>query len=223
MYVALDNQKADCYADNIIEGEHGTAFDLVLRGERFECITIPTIGAHNVLDAAFAWMVGTIVGIGEFQMRRGLMKFKNVSMRQSVYVSNSRIIIEDCYNASPESMRAAFSVLRNISSQKKRRSVAVLGDMRELGEYSLSGHREVGKSVAESGIDVLVTFGTEAKEIAKSAISSGMNAENVYTFTDLEDAQTLGKALLRITKQGDVILFKASRAVSLERAIAYIK
>lgn len=223
VYVALHNRKADCYVDHIIEGEHGTAFDLVLRGERFECITIPTIGEHNVLDAAFAWMVGTSVGIGEFQMRRGLMKFKNVSMRQSVYVSKGRIIIEDCYNASPESMTASLHVLRNIAKSKKRRSVAVLGDMRELGEYSSAGHSEIGRTVSACEIDVLVTFGKEADMIAASAIEAGMNAENVYTFTDVNDIQTLGKALLRIVKQSDVILFKASRAVSLERAIAFIK
>ena len=223
LYVALDNHNADCYADNIIEGEHGTAFDIVLHGERFECITIPTIGRHNVLNAAFAWMVGTVVGIGEFQMRRGLMKFKNVSMRQNVYTGNGRIIIEDCYNASPESMVASLSVLTNIAEKKKRRAVAVLGDMCELGEYSREGHFSVGKAVAERKIDVLITFGKEAEEIARSAVSFGLNSENVYTFTDLDDAQALGKALLRITKQGDVILFKASRAVSLERAIAFIK
>ena len=151
LYVALENPKADCYADNIIEGEHGTAFDLVLRGERFECITIPTVGIHNVLNAAFAWMVGTVVGIGEFQMRRGLMKFKNVGMRQSVYISNSRIIIEDCYNASPESMIASLNVLRNMGKQRNRRGVAVLGDMRELGEYSLDGHRKVGEGSSPKG------------------------------------------------------------------------
>ncbi len=223
MYVALENQKADCYADNIIEGEHGTAFDLVLRGERFECITIPTIGSHNVLDAAFAWMVGTVVGIGEFQMRRGLMKFKNVSMRQSVYVSNGRIIIEDCYNASPESMAASLLVLRNIAKKKKRRSVAVLGDMRELGEYSGAGHAEVGRAVTACETDVLVTFGQEAENIASSAIASGMNSENVYIFNDSDDIQVLGKALSRIIKHSDVVLFKASRAVSLERAIPFIK
>ena len=223
LYVALENPKADCYADNIIEGEHGTAFDLVLRGERFECITIPTVGIHNVLNAAFAWMVGTVVGIGEFQMRRGLMKFKNVGMRQSVYISNSRIIIEDCYNASPESMIASLNVLRNMGKQRNRRGVAVLGDMRELGEYSLDGHRKVGEAVASLGIEVLVTFGKEAEEIAKAAIASGVNAEHVYTFNDVEDAQTLGKALLRISKRGDIVLFKASRAVSLERVVSFIK
>ena len=223
MYVALENQKADCYVDNVIEGEHGTAFDLVLRGERFECITIPTIGIHNVLDAAFAWMVGTVAGIGEFQMRRGLMKFKNVSMRQSVYVSNGRIIIEDCYNASPESMTASISVLKNIAQKKKRRSVAVLGDMCELGEYSVEGHAEVGRAVAAGKIDVLVTFGAEAGHIASAAVASGMNSENVYTFTNGNDIGTLGKALARIVKSSDVILFKASRAVSMERAISFIK
>ena len=156
-------------------------------------------------------------------MRRGLMKFKNVSMRQSVYVSGGRIIIEDCYNASPESMAASLRVLQNIAKSKKRRSVAVLGDMRELGEYSINGHAEVGRVVKECGIDVLVTVGDEAAVMATSALEVGMNAENVYTFRDANDVQTLGKALQRIIRQSDVILFKASRAVSLERVIPLLK
>lgn len=222
-YVALHNSKADCYADNIFEGEHGTAFDLVLRGERFECITIPTVGEHNVMNAAFAWLVGTLLGIGEFQMRRGLMKFKNVGMRQSVYTVSERTVIEDCYNASPESMVASLGVLASLSNQREKRSVAVLGDMRELGEYASSEHAKIGEIVVEKGIDVLVTFGKDAEEIAHAALTCGMNSDHVYTFADSEDIVALGKALKRITRKGDVVLFKASRALSLERAIAYLK
>lgn len=221
LYVALHNKKADCCIDNVFEGEHGTAFDLVLRGERFECITIPTVGEHNVVDAAFAWMVGTVLGIGEFKMRRGLMKFKNVGMRQSMYVAAERLIIEDCYNASPESMVASIDVLVNKAKQRAGRSVAVLGDMRELGDYAENEHRKIGKAVAKKGIDVLVTFGKDAEKIAEEALKSGMNSDNVYVFS--EDIASLGKALPRITRASDVVLFKASRALSLERAIAYLK
>ena len=223
MYVALHNPKADCFVDNIFEGEHGTAFDLVIRGERFECITIPTVGEHNVINAAFAWLVGTVLGIGEFQMRRGLMKFKNVGMRQSVYVTNGRVVIEDCYNASPESMTASLKVLSAMAKQREKRSVAVLGDMRELGDFSKVEHGKIGKIVADEKIEVLITFGKDAEEIANIALQYGMNSENVYTFSDAEDIATLGKALTRIVKKGDIILFKASRALSLERAIAYLK
>lgn len=222
VYVGFDNPDAHCRIVNVVEGENGTAFDLIVRKEHYEFITIPTQGIHNVLNAAYAWMVGVSVGMGEFEIRRGLMRFKSPGQRQNIYSSNGRTIMDDCYNASPESMQAALKVLHSVAKRKKCRSVAVLGDMLELGDYTEEAHRTVGKAVAGCGIDVLVTFGSSAACIASGATAAGMNIENVYVFEDRSDADALGRALMRITHPTDVILFKASRAVALERAIAYI-
>ncbi len=222
IYVARENKNADYRIENIVEGENGTAFDLVVRNERYESITIPTIGEHNVFNAAYAWAVGISAGLGEFEIRRGLMRFKNVGSRQNIYNSNGRVIMDDCYNASPESMIASLKVLGDMAKRKATRSVAVLGDMRELGEYSVDAHKKVGAAVAAYDIDVLVTFGESAADIASSAVAFGMNSENVYVFRNVSDADSIGKALIRITRQSDIVLFKASRALSLERAIAYI-
>lgn len=222
LYVGIANKNADCRIENIVEGENGTAFDLVVRGDRYESITIPTMGEHNVMNAAYAWEVGMAAGLGEFEIRRGLMKFRNAGMRQNIYNSNGRTIMEDCYNASPESMVASLKVLGSMAKRKNCRSVAVLGDMRELGEFTVEAHRKVGAAVAAYDIDTLITFGESAAEIAAGAIRFGMNAENVYVFRDVSDADALGRALVRITKPSDIVLFKASRALALERAVAYI-
>ncbi len=222
VYVALENKNADCRIENIVEGENGTAFDLLVRKDRYESITIPTIGEHNVLNAAYAWEVGMVAGLGEFEIRRGLMKFRNPGMRQNIYNGNGRTILDDCYNASPESMVASLKVLGSMARRKGCRSVAVLGDMRELGSYSLEAHRRVGAAVAAYDIDTLITFGEYAAEIAAQAVRFGMNSENVYVFRDISDADALGRALVKITRPSDVVLFKASRALALERAIAYI-
>ncbi len=222
IYVAIANKNADCRIENIVEGENGTAFDLVVRGDRYESITIPTIGEHNVLNAAYAWEVGMTAGLGEFEIRRGLMKFRNAGSRQNIYNSNGRTIMDDCYNASPESMEASLKVLGSMAKRKGCRSVAVLGDMRELGDYTREAHQRVGAAVAAYDIDVLITFGESAAEIARRAIRFGMNAENVYVFRDISDADALGRALVKITRVSDIVLFKASRALALERAIAYI-
>ena len=163
-----------------------------------------------------------VAGLGEFEIRRGLMKFRNPGMRQNIYNGNGRTILDDCYNASPESMVASLKVLGSMARRKGCRSVAVLGDMRELGSYSLEAHRRVGAAVAAYDIDTLITFGEYAAEIAAQAVRFGMNSENVYVFRDISDADALGRALVKITRPSDVVLFKASRALALERAIAYI-
>ena len=222
VYVAVENKKSDCRIENITEGENGTAFDIVMNGERFESITIPTLGAHNALNAAYAWVVGRIAGLDEFEIRRGLKKFKNAAMRQNVYNSGGRIIMDDCYNASPESVNAALKVLADMAKRKHCRSVAVLGDMLELGDFSADAHKKVGAEVAAYDIDVLVTIGERAAEIAKAAVNFGMNIEDIYVFGPGE-SERLGKALNRITRSSDIILFKASRAVGLEKVISYMQ
>ena len=222
-YVALHNPDADCKVENIIEGVQGTAFDLVVKGERYESITIPTLGEHNVMNAAFAWQVGMLAGLGEFEIRRGLLKFKSPAMRQNIVDCKDRTIMEDCYNASPESMEASLKVLASMSKRQKRRSVAVLGDMKELGDYSQEAHRRIGAAVVTYDIDVLITYGECAKEIAAGALHFGMNHDNVYRFDGTEDPYAIGKAILRITKPTDIVLFKGSRAMAMEKLIEYLK
>lgn len=223
IYVGKENPTADCRIENIVEGENGTAFDLVIRNEKYESITIPVIGEHNVLNAAFAWQVGMIAGLGEFEIRRGLMRFKNPGMRQNIFDANGITVMEDCYNAAPESMQASLKVLSNMAKRKHCRSVAVLGDMKELGEYSKEAHQKVGAAVAAYDIDVLIAFGEQAIHIAESALRFGLNAENVYVFPDEKNYDAPGRALRRIIKRSDVVLFKGSRAMAMERLVEYLK
>ncbi|MBR6769471.1 MAG: UDP-N-acetylmuramoyl-tripeptide--D-alanyl-D-alanine ligase [Clostridia bacterium] len=223
LYVGKENPNADCRIENIVEGEKGSAFDLVIRNEKYESITIPVVGEHNVLNAAFAWQVGMLAGLGEFEIRRGLMRFKNPGMRQNIFESNGITVMEDCYNAAPESMQASLKVLSNMAKRKKCRSVAVLGDMKELGKYAKEAHQKVGAAVAAYDIDVLVAFGKHAAYIAESALRFGLNAENVYVFPDEGDVDSPGRAILRIIRRSDIVLFKGSRAMAMERLVAYLK
>ncbi|MBQ2686287.1 MAG: UDP-N-acetylmuramoyl-tripeptide--D-alanyl-D-alanine ligase [Clostridia bacterium] len=221
-YVSFENEDADYYISGIVEGENGTAFDLSTKGNKYESVLIPTVGEHNVLNAAYAFAVGSAAGLGEFEIRRGLLKYKSADMRQQIYNKGGKVILEDCYNASPESMIAAIKVLSGIASRKGGRKVAVLGDMRELGSYSREEHRKVGAAVAAYSIDLLFTIGKDAKEIAESALYFGLEKENVYVFEDIDDVERIGKAIADVTGPSDVILFKASRAVALERVAKYI-
>ncbi|MBE6608469.1 MAG: UDP-N-acetylmuramoyl-tripeptide--D-alanyl-D-alanine ligase [Ruminococcaceae bacterium] len=220
IYVAENNKFADYVIDNVIEGENGCAFDLSYNGERVESLTIPAVGRHNVMNAAFAFAVGVTAGMGEFEIRRGLMNFRNTGLRQNIYDLNGKTIIADCYNASPESMKASVKVLTDVARRKNARTVAVLGDMKELGNYSAEAHIEVGRVVADSKVDMLFTFGMLASDIAGAASECGV--KNIFIFEENEYKE-IAAAIKENTLDGDVILFKASRAMALEKVIELLK
>ena len=222
-YVSRNNPSAQFYISNVEQTDNGSAFDLKVDGELYESIVIPAIGEHNVLDAAYAFAVGSLVGMGEYEIRRGLMNFRQTGMRQNLYSIRDFWILEDCYNAAPESMQAALKVLDQVTKGKGGRKIAVLGEMREMGSYSETGHRTVGKAAAELPVDLLFTFGSEASYIADGARESGLLADQIQSYDDLSAPEVLASALKATAKAGDVILFKASRAVALERVIALMK
>ncbi len=222
-YVSLNNPYADFYISNIEQTENGSAFDLKVGGEVYESLVIPVIGAHNVKDAAYAFAVGSLAGMGEYEIRRGLMNFRQTGMRQNLYQLNDLWIIEDCYNAAPESMQASLKVLSSVAVGKAGRKIAVLGEMRELGSYSPEGHYVVGKAAAKENVDLLFTFGKDALTIAKGAEDEGLSAAQIVSVESLDTPEALADAIRRQTKAGDVVLFKASRGVKLERVIALLK
>lgn len=217
-YVSMHNKDADVYVDNTVLTENGSAFDLTINGETIESIVIPALGEHNIMNAAMAYAVGLYAGMGEFEIRRGLKNYRTVGMRQNLVTKNDRLLIEDCYNASPESVHAALSVLCSLADSKGCRPIAVLGE-RELGDYSESFHRSVGADVARSNVKMLFTFGHDAAFIADEAVKCGMNERSVFVFEDIDDPAALADALREKTGKGDILLFKASRALKLERVI----
>lgn len=223
LYISMKNRYADFYIHSIEQTENGSAFDLTFKDTTYESIIIPVIGAHNVWDAAYAFAVGLLCGMGEYEIRRGLLSFSNTGMRQNIYESNGIWILEDCYNAAPESVKAALGVLSSTSAVKGGRKIAVLGDMRELGAYSNEGHRMVGEYAADEGVDLLITFGADAAQIAEGAIQKGMPEGAVYRFADLDRPEDVGGFLAGLLQKNDTVLFKASRAVRLERVIEFLK
>lgn len=126
-------------------------------------------------------------------------------------------IINDSYNASYESMKAAIEYLSNT---KNTRKLAVLGDILELGEFSKQMHEKVGEEVVKNDIDILITVGKEAENIANKAIELGMNEKNVNQYKCNEDAI---KKIKEIQNQGDIILIKASNGMHFDEIVDKIK
>ncbi len=215
VYVAMNNESADYRPVNIVEGDGYFTFDIKTPEGIAEGFRIDLLGIHNVYNATLAYAVGKLAGICDGRIKEGLLNFENAAMRQNIYENKGYTVIEDCYNASPESMAASLGVL--CSKAKSGRKVAVLGDMLELGEQSDILHYGVGKKAAEMAIDELLCFGPRAPKTAEGAISAGMDADRVTVFTDNNDPEGFAKIVAGKLTAGDTVLFKASRGLALER------
>ncbi|MBR2347128.1 MAG: UDP-N-acetylmuramoyl-tripeptide--D-alanyl-D-alanine ligase [Clostridia bacterium] len=216
----------DCHfrAQNMRFVLGNTMFDISIGGRIVENVSIPTIGKHNVYAACFAYAVGVNMGLSDEIIKRGLRNFKPIGMRQNIYDIGDITIIEDCYNASPESMKAAIAVLRQVSEQKARgRMTALLGDMYELGIGTDRFHEEVGLEFARQGGSALFTFGELADMIAGGAMLGGVPCENIYRNTDVRHPEISGEMLLASLAAGDTLLVKASRGAAAERVIRYLE
>lgn len=224
LYVSLENRDADFRALKIRVEVKKTTFDLLWNGRVYSNIEIPVMGRHNVYAALFAFAVGTLCGMDENEIREGLSDFRSPGMRQNIYDAGGITLIEDCYNASPESMRSAINVLSELSEHKNgARTAALLGDMLELGESSEKLHREVGEYLARSGCRLLFAYGPMAEKIAESAVENGMSPENVYVNRTKGTPEKTGELMLHALREGDILLVKASRGMEAEKVIEYLK
>ena len=173
-------------------------------------------GEHYVADALAAVTVGLKLGVHPDKIRQQLDAFQNMSGRQEIFEAKGCTIINDCYNAGPESMAAALNVLGN----RPGRHIAVLGDMLELGDCAQAEHYKIGRIAAEKA-DMVFAFGPHAGRVLDGTITGGMPENMGRAFEDREELVT---ALRRAVKPGDVILFKGSHGMHLEKVLeAFLK
>ncbi len=222
VYVSTERENADFYAKNIRVMTDCTLFDIVYQGKCEPDLCVRVVGRHNVYSALFAFAIGMLAGLQPDEIRRGLLQFAPEKMRQNIITVGNITIMEDCYNASPESMQAAIDVLSSYTKLTGGRSIAVLGDMLELGEESSALHRQVGAHLVKREIDCLFTVGKESKYISVGARQRGMYRSAITDFGGAS-IEEIGARLLAFLQSGDVVLFKASRALAIENIIEYIK
>jgi UDP-N-acetylmuramoyl-tripeptide--D-alanyl-D-alanine ligase len=203
---------ADLWADNIESlGLAGIRFQLHHRHEVLH-LRVPLLGRHSVHTCLRAAAVGLIEGLTWQEIIEGLQSVGATQLRLvAVTGPQGSLLLDDTYNASPESVVAALNLLNELEGRR----VAVLGDMLELGAHEELGHRLVGRR-ARDVADLLVTVGPRARIIAEEAREAGLPAEAVIELADSEQAL----AFLRQTiRRGDVVLLKASRGVRLDRIV----
>jgi len=169
-------------------------------------------GKHMVYNALAAIAVGTHLRIPKSQMAEALSRFTGAKNRMQIKKMGPITLLDDCYNANPSSMRAALETLGSFQNASRR--IAVLGDMLELGETGPKMHTEIGKSLAEMGVDKVFTFGSLSRFINQGARSKGMSPQSAQHFSDFD---LMAGELIHQLGAGDVILVKGSRGMKLER------
>lgn len=222
-YMGIYNRGADFKAINIRGGIDKTVFDVLYNGNAVINMEIPVLGRHNVYNALAAYSVAEILGIEENLIRVGFNKFVGTEMRQSIYNIADITVIEDCYNASPESMKAAIEVLCAKAQKSNKHPCALLGDMLELGDTSRLMHDQLGQFAAQMKVVKLYCFGEMADTLAEAAIKKGVRVENVYVCSDISRPDIMADMILSSITDDDVLLVKASRKIAAERVLQLMK
>jgi UDP-N-acetylmuramoyl-tripeptide--D-alanyl-D-alanine ligase len=195
----------------------GLSFKLIYNGAVVPVFLPNILAEHFVYSALAAASVGVIMELNLLEISEALTDFNSPlgRMRLIAGVSGSQII-DDTYNASPESTIAALKALTKI--ENKKRKIAVLGDMLELGDYEKEGHQKVGKEVVESLIDLLVVVGDRAKIIANAALELGFKGEVKFFI----NSQSAGEYLVGQLVAGDLVLVKGSQGIRMEKTVKKI-
>ena len=218
------SEDCDVRAINVKVGLTKTCFDIIYDGNIVKDISIPIVGEHYVYAVLFAYAIAVSMNLSEDVIARGLNNFRSVGMRQTIFNIGDITVIQDCYNASPESMRASIGVLQNVVRQRGYgRMTALLGDMYELGICSDASHESMGLEFARRGGSALYTFGALANTIADGAVLGGMQNENIFRNLDISRPDISGEMLINTLRAGDMLLVKASRGVRAERVIEYLR
>lgn len=206
-------------ATDVRSNANGMTFRLTLPGRiRPASVNLPAHGFHNLSNALAAAAVGYVCELSGAKIAQGLTRFRPATMRSQVERLGEVTVINDCYNANPASVKAAVDVLAELGSGTQ--TIAVLGDMLELGPQSPAFHREIGAHVAAREMSLLVTCGTLGRAIAEGARTSGMAEEQVAEYSDAQQAVT---HVLSIARPGDVVLVKGSRGMRMEQIVEALR
>lgn len=204
---------ADVRAEDVVLGDDGRARFALAVGEDREPVELAVPGEHMVANALAAAACGTALGLSAAESAAALKGARVSGWRMETFTTPEGIVVvNDAYNANPESMAAALKTARWIA--RGARLVAVLGHMAELGPIAFDEHERLGELVVRVGVERLITVGAPAAAIGRAAVREGQLPEDVATCDDLEEAEAQVRAW---TQPGDVVLLKGSRVVGLER------
>lgn len=200
-----------CVSYEIVNGKIN--FKVNLKNKIYD-YTIPSIAKHNIYNAMSAILIGNLYNLTYEEIKKGLESVSFTEGRLTIINKKDITIINDCYNASLDSIKSALNVL----STFKTRKVAILGDVLETGSYEEEIHKNIGKSII-GNTDILILVGDSIKYTYDEVIKNNFNKDNIYVFNTYEDVI---KNIDNIIKKGDTILLKASHGIKLSNVVEYL-
>ncbi|HLO11038.1 MAG TPA: UDP-N-acetylmuramoyl-tripeptide--D-alanyl-D-alanine ligase [Pseudoneobacillus sp.] len=207
-------EDADIRASNIKYGENGMSFIVHYGSQSHEC-SISGFGKHNVYNTLAALAVSTSLGIEIKEAIERLKNFQHIQRHLEFHVGiNNCTLIDDTWNTNSKSIESALEVLSNISNGRK--TIAVLGDIEELGDLSEREHEKIGAFIKEFSINQLVTIGKESTLIAKRAMELGMNSKDIFSIDNQTDLVSI---LKKITDANSLVLIKTSMRNSFSNTL----
>ncbi len=210
--VEVGGEHSSVRAENLNMDAFGSTFDLIIDGKGATNVMLPVVGEHMVTNALLAAAVGSSLGMAVEQIADALSSVKLTSGRLRSFDCNGVRVIDDTYNANPESVRAAIDTLAGLNLKGDGSRFVVLGKMGELGDHASQAYLDLGAHAAKLGLHV-VSVDDEAKEIFKGASEY---SSKVNHFSSVDQA---GEWLQQHTHSGDAVLFKGSRAAAMERVM----
>lgn len=210
---AIETQDADLIAKDIVFSDKGTGF-LLCAGNECIDINLKIHGRFNVYNSIAGAAAAYAVGFNLHEIKKGLESFEGVNMRFEIKKNRGVTFLNDVYNANPSSMEESINELtRLVSSGKYKRSIAVFGDMLELGDYGITEHKKLGQRLSELSVDIFIGVGPLMSFAVSEFSGNGICADTS------EDA---GVKLNEIIDDGDIVLIKGSRGMRMERVMAVI-
>jgi len=204
--------EAEYSAHDIELGDEHVSFRVSERGAELPgTVSIDIPGRHNVNNALLAIACARLLGMGMEEISEGFGNIEKTSMRLDIIRGEKFTIINDCYNANPDSMKSGIDVLKNLDSGRR---AAILGTMGELGDAAWEAHRDVGEYVKKSGIDLLITLGQY-----NDAFKAGFG-DSCAAFDDYDQAVEFAAGYL---EKGDAVIVKASRSMKFEKIVEKLK
>ncbi|MCF8054244.1 MAG: UDP-N-acetylmuramoyl-tripeptide--D-alanyl-D-alanine ligase [Deltaproteobacteria bacterium] len=206
-------EASDVMAMNAHQREEEIVFDLTIKGKMARC-RLPIIGAHNIMNALGASALASLLGFEVAEIAAGLATYQAANHRlNKIKLLNSAFILDDTYNASPESMKRALEALCDKTGGER---FAILGDMKELGEKSRELHHDIGFYAASLGISRLFLRGEFARDYFAGALSGGMDESQIAVHNSSE---AIARAAYSAVTSGDGILVKGSRSANMDEVV----
>lgn len=212
----VDAESINIWAENIVSGSEGSSFEAVTSVSRHK-VNIGLPGSHHISNALAGLLAAQLAGVDMSAAAEKIIDYKNTGKRQNIFRLNNICIMDDTYNAAPESMITAIRTIAAMAGE--HRIIGVLAGMLELGSYSAAAHQLVGREAVEVGFSELCLYGEFSAEIEKGARQSSSD----IIINNYDNHEKLLSYLKSIIKPGDYILVKGSRAFAMDKITAELE